>query len=131
MGRAINHSPPTIEWTWFKKTINYKNVEPFIWNFIVENDDEDDKDADKDKDDSNDQKSTSALSQSLGSSPAADTTAISPAMSSMSSNKKRNSNVGTSNNNDNNVQTLYPHLSRAIGGEDATTSRIKGARGVQ
>jgi hypothetical protein len=95
-------------------------VEPFIWNFIVENDDKDDKDDDKDEEDL-DQKSTSAPSHSLGSPPAAGTTAISFAKSSMSSNKKRKLNKGTSNNDDNNdndVETMYPHLSHALGGEN-------------
>jgi hypothetical protein len=60
----------------------------------------------------------SAPSHSLGSPPAAGTTAISPATSSMSSNKKRKLNVGTSNIDDNDVQSLYPHLSHALGGEN-------------
>jgi hypothetical protein len=95
-------------------------VEPFIWNFIVENDDKDDNEDDKDDEDS-DQKSTSAPSHSLGSPPAAGTTAISPATSSMSSNKKRKLYKGMSNNDDNDdsdVETLYPHLSRALRGEN-------------
>jgi hypothetical protein len=85
--------------------------------FVENGDGKDDKDNEKDEEDSNDQKSTSAPSHSFGSPPAAGTTAISPATSSMSSNKKRKLNVGTSNNNDNDVQTLYPHLSHTLGGE--------------
>ncbi len=110
-------TPPRLNGLRIKQQSILRIVEPFIWIFIVKNDDEDDKDDDKDEEDL-DQKSTSALSHSLGSPPAAGTTAISPATSSMSSNKKRKLNVGMSNNDDNNVQTLYPHLSRALGGEN-------------
>jgi hypothetical protein len=95
-------------------------VEPFILNFIIENDDKDDKDDDKDNEDS-DQKSMSAPSHSLGSPPAAGTTAISPTTSSMSSNKKRKLYKGMSNNNDNDdndVEMLYSHLSRVLRGEN-------------
>ncbi len=113
-------TPPQLNGLRIKQQSIIRIVEPFIWNFIVENDDKDDKDNDKDEEDS-DQKSMSAPFHSLGSPPVAGTTAISPATSSMSSNKKRKLNVGTSNNDDNddnNVETLYPHLSRALGGEN-------------
>ncbi len=120
MGRdgQLITAPPRLNGLGLKQQSIIRIVEPFIWNIIVENDDKDDKDAAKDKEDSSNQKSTSAPSHSLGSPPAAGTTAISPATSSMSSNKKRKLNVGTSNNNDNNVQTLYPHLSCTLRGEN-------------
>jgi hypothetical protein len=50
-GRLIT-TPPQLNGHRIKQQSIIRIVEPFIWNFIVENDDKDDKDDDKDDEDS-------------------------------------------------------------------------------